>query len=228
MNITDKNIDGGKPFDWGKTLFILIFLIMNISGCSNQKIVDDASYSKFLKNNYELESEDELLNTFLIDLNHDGEDELIVVNQKYTNSDKSKPGHGDIKIYTKNDNNEVVYLWDQYIHSAQNTYVYVVEVQGENYIMQFHPTAGDRVVTYSFSVFYFSEGGDIITLDEKENIPWKLEDYTEEENLQMIQEFKSEMENYMEKPIILMEFGQEYPDYKQVYRYTDSEGNILD
>ncbi len=209
-------------------IFIFVFLIMNLSGCSNTNIVDDASYSDYLKNNYELGAENEMLHTFLVDLTHDGNDELIVVNQEYIDRPNKKPGHGEIKIFTKDENDEVVYLWDQYIHSAHNTYIYVVELQGEKYILQFHPEVGNRVVTYSFSIFCFDESGDMITLVKKENTPWKLDNYTEEMNLQMIQEFKMEMENYMENPIILMEFGEEYPDYKQVYRYTDSKGNIVE
>ncbi len=171
-----------------------------------------------------------MLNTFYIDITHDGNDELIVVNQEYNliGGGIKAPGHGNIQIFTQDENDKVLLLWDQYIHSAHNTYVYVVEVQEEYYILQFHPTLGDGIVTYQFSIFYLDESGDIIVLEKKENIPWRLEDYSEEENLQMIQSFKSDMESYLEHPIILMEYGQEYPDDKQVYRYTDSKGNIID
>lgn len=187
---------------------------MGLTACGSPEEVDPKTlYSQYYIENYEIDATKAFSQMFLADVTHDGSNEMIVVNQEYYR-DGAQARHGTVDILSQDAEGNIERISDWYISHAKSTYLYLTEIDGEQYLLQYFPTEYQGICTYKYEIFSLTEEGERITYKEVEAETWRVTNPNdaEKEELQLkAEEFEQKMRDKMYNAVTLIEFGLKIP-----------------
>lgn len=118
-------------------------------------------YKKFFDETYDKDRAD----VFLYDLTHDGDADMLVVTPVYNDAGNKTVG-AIVQLYTVTDGSVITELFRDYggfTHSGGNFCCYVTEKNGEDCLLIAKDDLWGGKGTLSFSVFYCTDNGSVIT-----------------------------------------------------------------
>lgn len=94
------------------------------------------------------------------DVTHDGVDEIIIIKQDLLPTDGEAPGSGAVEIFTQNNLGERVKIFDWNISPNEGSKLYLTEIDGKQYVLQYVPTEYSGNGTYYYEIFSLTESGE--------------------------------------------------------------------
>ena len=94
------------------------------------------------------------------DVTHDGVDEIIIIKQDFLPTGGEAPGSGAVEIFTQNNLGERVKIFDWNISPNEGSKLYLTEIDGKQYVLQYVPTEYSGNGTYYYEIFSLTESGE--------------------------------------------------------------------
>lgn len=188
-----------------KTKFeILIFICMILLGLGCFLIATKNNQYNFFDDILSRYPEENIAGTLMVDLTHDGNDELLVISQDALEI--------TLEIYAIIDGNPIVIYKD---HASDNhagwRWYYLTVVDHKNYILQYTPEIWNGIGNYHFEIFSFNQMGQKEILETQE-LPYDSI-HTSEDNKQDLliktQNFKAIYEKWQTNSIPLITIGSD-------------------
>ena len=188
-----------------KTKFeILIFICMILFGLGCFLIATKNNQYNFFEDILSRYPEENIAGTLMVDLTHDGNDELLVISQDALEI--------TVEIYAIIDSNPIVIYKD---HASDNhagwRWYYLTVVDHKNYILQYTPEIWNGIGNYHFEIFSFNQKGQK-EIFETQELPYDSI-HTSEDNKQDLliktQNFKAIYEKWQTNSIPLITIGSD-------------------
>jgi hypothetical protein len=148
--------------------------------------------------------------TFYADLNHDGEDEMIIVDP---GREWDAQGQADIAVYKQDG---TLLFWDylNYAHSGWGNY-FLYEQDGKDYLMEFMPSMYQGVANYGWKQYEFDAKDQIVVKNEYD-IGFSLNPEMHDFNVDAIYRFLEESDELLSKSMLLVSVDQFALQYSTV------------
>ncbi|MBQ2837018.1 MAG: hypothetical protein IJE67_02700, partial [Peptococcaceae bacterium] len=137
--------------------------------------------------------------TFYADLNRDGEDELIIVDESVKWEDAK--GQADIAVY-KQDGTLLFWDYMNYSHMGWDNY-FLYEKDGKDYLMEFMPSMYQGVANYSWKLYEFDEKNQLVIAEEN-NVDFTINPEQYDFDINAIHAFLSEVETMLNDATLLV------------------------
>lgn len=144
-----------------KKIKISISICILLLGLGGFLIATKNSHRDFFKDILSCYSEENIVGTLMVDLTHDGNDELLVISQDALEI--------TLEVYTIIDGNPIVIYKDSASdnHAGWRWY-YLTVVDNKNYILQYTPEIWNGIGNYHLEVFSFDQNGQKEILETQE------------------------------------------------------------
>ena len=133
--------------------------------------------------------------TFYADLNHDGEDEMIIVNPR------QEEGAADIAVY-KQDGTLLFGDFLNYAHPGWDNYS-LYEKDGQEYLLKFMPTMNQGICTYSWHLYEFNEKNQLVVFEEN-SVDFSINPEQYDFNIEPILNFLTEVDAMLNDATLLV------------------------
>lgn len=137
--------------------------------------------------------------TFYADLNRDGEDELIIVDESVEWEDAQ--GQADIAVY-KQDGTLLFRDYMNYPHMGWNNY-FLYEKDGKEYLLEFMPSMYQGVANYSWKLYEFNEKNQLVIAEENK-VDFTINPEQYDFDINAIHAFLSEVETMLNDATLLV------------------------
>lgn len=137
--------------------------------------------------------------TFYADLNRDGEDELIIVDESVEWEDAQ--GQADIAVY-KQDGTLLFRDYMNYPHMGWGNY-FLYEKDGKDYLLEFMPSMYQGVANYSWKLYEFDEKNQLVIAEENK-VDFTINPEQYDFDINAIHAFLSEVETMLNDATLLV------------------------
>lgn len=185
-------------------LKILISICIVLLGLGCFLIVTKNNHHDFFKDILSRYSEENIAGSLMVDLTHDGNDELLVISQDALEI--------TLEIYAIIDDNPIVIYKDSASdnHAGWRWY-YLTVVDRKNYILQYTPEIWNGIGNYYFEIFSFNQKGqkEILETQELPYDPIHTSEDNKQDLLNKTQNFKANYEKWKTNSTPLITIGSD-------------------
>jgi len=145
--------------------FVICLFILGLVGCSKDKDIQETEKTESTeeKNSETVDYiQSDLKVEYRSDLTHDGCEENIILTMEQKGTNDIKVG---IVVY---DSSNIIYKNEMYVHSNLGQCMYLVNYNGNDYLMIYENKNNHDAVSCYYEVFSFDEAGELRILDSDE------------------------------------------------------------